>query len=96
MQLELSREAVAEIDEATDWYFEQAVELGIRFALEIERVMELIVANPSAWTPIEPGVRRALAQGFPYAVIYRIVGDRVQVIAVTHQRRNPKYWRGRL
>jgi toxin ParE1/3/4 len=96
MQLELAPEAAAEIDEATDWYIDQDVELGIRFALEVERMIEAILDNPRAWTMIEPGVRRTLLREFPYAVVYRVVDDRVQVIAVMHQHRDPGYWRRRL
>jgi hypothetical protein len=32
---------------------------------------------------------------FPYAVLYSIVGERIRVIAVAHDRRRPFYWSGR-
>ena len=95
MRLELTPEADADIDEATDWYFEEDPELGVRFALEIERVIDLILERPRAWTEIEPGIRRALLRVFPYAVYYRVQPDCVQVFAVAHQRRRPGHWRER-
>jgi len=30
--------------------------------------------------------------GFPLAVIYRDIGDTIQVLAVAHHRREPGYW----
>ena len=33
---------------------------------------------------------------YPYSLIYRIVAEGVQVIAVAHSRRRPGYWSGRV
>ncbi|KIG14960.1 hypothetical protein DB30_06149 [Enhygromyxa salina] len=54
-----------------------------------------MLENPRAWTEIEPGIHRALLRKFPYAVIYRVRADVVQVATVTHQHREPGHWRGR-
>ena len=35
--------------------------------------------------------RRLPTDGFPYAVRYRILGDRLLVIAVLHQSRHPNF-----
>ena len=32
---------------------------------------------------------------FPYNIVYRTVGDEVQVIAVAHAKRRPVHWGGR-
>jgi plasmid stabilization system protein ParE len=48
MRLEFTPNADADIDEATDWYFEEDPELGVRFAIELERVLELILERPRA------------------------------------------------
>jgi toxin ParE1/3/4 len=60
-------------------------------ALALDRILE----NPHAWTLISPGIRRVLLRGFPYCVIYRVEPDRLLIIAVTHQHRDPKHWRTR-
>lgn len=95
MRLELLPEADADIDGALAWYFEEDPELAARFAIEIERVFDRIVENPAAWTTLEPGIRRALLHGFPYAVIYRVEPERLLIVTVTHQHRDPGHWRGR-
>ena len=63
--------------------------------MELERAMESIVETPEAWSPHLSGTRRYLLRKFPYCVIYRVVGDRLEVVAVARQRRRPGYWRDR-
>jgi plasmid stabilization system protein ParE len=95
MRLEFTPNAEVDIDEATLWYFEQEPELAARFVIELERVLDQILENPNAWTVIEPDIRRALLRTFPYAVIYRIEDDVIQVAMITHQHRDPAHWRRR-
>lgn len=38
---------------------------------------------------------RALVHRFPYAIFYRQAAEAIQVIAVTHQARDPRIWRRR-
>lgn len=95
MQLELSADADADIDEAAAWYFEQELELGVRFAVEVRRVLDQIVEHPLAWTQIEPGIRRAVLHRFPYSVFYGIDAERIEVFAVLHHCRDPASWRER-
>jgi plasmid stabilization system protein ParE len=46
--------------------------------------------------PMELGVRRRLVDGFPYAVVYRIVtNELVEIVAVMHGKRSPDYWKER-
>lgn len=85
--------ARVELMEATAWYLEEgSVELGLRFAREVDATLERIASNPRAWTEVRPGMRRALVRGFPYALLYAIEDDRVEVFAAMHQRRHPDEW----
>jgi hypothetical protein len=36
-----------------------------------------------------------LLQRFPFGVVYREVGETLQIVAVARGRRNPGYWKGR-
>nr|WP_280523995.1 type II toxin-antitoxin system RelE/ParE family toxin [Enhygromyxa salina] len=93
MRLELTPRARAEVMEATAWYLEEGdIEVGLRFAEELDRTFDRIATNPLAWTHLERGIRRALVQGFPYAVLYCVEAERVEVFAVMHQRRHPDRW----
>lgn len=91
MRPALTPRARAEAMEATAWYLEEGgVELGLRFAEELDRTVERIGNNPLAWTEVEAGIRRALVHGFPYAVLYAVEAGRVEVFTVMHQRRHPR------
>jgi plasmid stabilization system protein ParE len=79
--------------EATAWYLEEGeLDVGLRFAEELDRTFDKIATNPLAWTEVKPGIRRALVHGFPYAVLYAVEAERVEVYAVMHQRRHPSQW----
>jgi hypothetical protein len=32
---------------------------------------------------------------FPFSIVYSVGGDNLRVLAVAHQSRRPRYWRGR-
>src|ERR1043165_7976340 len=51
----------------------------------------LILENPQRWRLFR-GTRRALMSRFPYAIVYReITPDEIEIVAVAHFRRRPKY-----
>jgi len=41
-------------------------------------------------------VRRAKVRKFPYLIYYRVLSDRIQVIAVLHASRDPQLWQERV
>jgi toxin ParE1/3/4 len=41
------------------------------------------------------GTRKYLLRRFPYAVIYRVTDEAIEVVAVAHGRRRPGYWKTR-
>jgi len=45
---------------------------------------------------LAPDVRSAKVMRFPYRVVYVVVDDRIDVIAVAHAKRRPGIWRRRL
>jgi len=46
--------------------------------------------------PEELGVHRRLVNGFPYAVVYRILSNEtVEIVAVMHGKQSPDYWKDR-
>ncbi|HXT22259.1 MAG TPA: type II toxin-antitoxin system RelE/ParE family toxin [Thermoanaerobaculia bacterium] len=87
--------AQAEVREAFEWYFERSLEAAARFLTELDRATLLIRETPTVWPSFGRGTRKYVLQGFPYSVIYREVGDELQVVAVAHGKRKPGYWRSR-
>ena len=51
---------------------------------------------PLAWPPVRDDARRRLIRRFPFAVIYLVEPQHIEVLAVFHTSRYPKVWQGRL
>lgn len=85
----------ADFDEAFDWNERQQPGLGVKFAEHIQAVFDRISATPELHAPVFRDVRRVLVRLFPYSVVYRFRGDRVVVLAVFHNKRDPNTWESR-
>jgi hypothetical protein len=51
----------------------------------------LLREAPERWPLFHLGTRRFVMAASPYSIVYRTVGDEVQVIAVAHAKRRPMY-----
>jgi toxin ParE1/3/4 len=88
--------ALAETTDALEWYGFRSEELRERFEEELDETVTRIAENPLQFRVIYKGVRRALLHRFPYRLFFRILPDRVQVIACLHTSRSPRHWRRRV
>jgi plasmid stabilization system protein ParE len=95
-RVEFTPEALREIDDAFEWYFERSLKAAETFIAEATRALSLIASSPAIWPDFESGTRRYVLRKFPYSVIYRELNDGIEVIAMAHHKRRPRYWRGRL
>jgi plasmid stabilization system protein ParE len=89
-------EALAEFEEAVDYYLELSPEAASRFVDAFEAAVEFARANPRAVVRVRGEVRRWNLRRFPYALIFRSVDDVIEILAVMHARREPEYWKSRL
>lgn len=89
-------EAVTDVVEARRWYEEQEHGLGDIFADSLEEIVDRIKSMPRMYQEVLPGVRRGKLRRFPYLVYYRVLTDRVEILAVLHGSRDPKLWRERV
>ncbi len=88
--------ALEEAIEAAGWYERQQPGLGIRFLSQWRTAEARMVASPEIHRCFEGELRKCRFDVFPYALVFRICGTRLQIIAVMHMSRRPGYWRGRL
>ena len=97
MRLVLRRQAKADLREAIDWYEARKPDLGRSFLVAVEATLSSIRENLRIYPRVDPAVRRAATTGrFPFGIFYRIDGDRVRVIAILHNARNPEHWKRRI
>jgi plasmid stabilization system protein ParE len=92
----LTAEAEADLDEAAQWYEQRAVGLGIDLVARVRDSLSRIGVHPQLYPEVRRGIRRAGVRRFPFGIFYRLRPDRVEVIAVFHDRRNPAIWQGRV
>lgn len=89
-------EAEVEFARASEFYDAERAGLGAEFVNAVDQATAFVLAHPDAGTPVRAGLRRWLVRRFPYSIIYREEPERVYVLAVAHQRRQPGYWRERV
>ena len=91
----IRRAAREEFDEAFDWYESRRAGLGVEFAVQVKAVFDRISKMPELHPCVLNDVRKASVLQFPYSVYYRVREKRVFVLAVFHDKRNPKIWKSR-
>ena len=84
-----------ELDADYQWYEQRQTGLGQEFLDEVGRVLAEIVANPARFGFAERDIREGLLNRFPYAIYYRVIRNRIRVLAIYHTSRDPLGWQGR-
>ena len=91
------QEATEEYDAAFDWYLERNQDAALRFDVEVDRALAEIAAAPKRWAVGPHSTRKFLLRKFPFTLIYRErVSGEIQIVAVAHTSRKPRYWKHRL
>jgi len=87
----------AEVDlfDAAIWYETEREGLGRAFEDDFDRVVSRVQMAPRQFPELEPQVRRAMLDRFPYGVFFIVDDDVVTVFAVLHLHRDPETWRER-
>lgn len=93
-EVHLNQEAQLDLEEALQWYAPRGQ--TVKFIWELEEVFGLIEENFELFPIVRKNVRRALVKYFPYSVLYVEKADKLEVIAIFHQSRNPAIWEERL
>ena len=96
-EVRIGEEAEQEYTQALAWYQGRSTRAAEGFETAFSKALERLGESPEQF-PLcdEEGYRFALLDRYPYSLIYRVVGEIVQVIAVAHARRKPGYWSDRV
>ena len=90
------RRSEEEFSLGAQYYDEQEKGLGLRFLLAVEEALKNSASNPQIYPEIGNGCRKCRVNKFPYALIFRVLNEEIQVVAVMHLHREPDYWKGRI
>jgi len=66
------------------------------FFNELAHAIDQIERNPRQFPLDESGTRRSVLRKFPFLIVFRETADGLEIVAVSHGRRRPGYWRDRL
>ncbi len=91
----LTAAAEDDLDEAAQWYENRSVGLGANLVTKVRDTLFRIRDNPELYPVVHRDIRRAPVRRFPYGVFYRPKSDRVEVVGVFHDRRDPSVWKAR-
>lgn len=94
-KLQISKDAEFEILDAYLWYESKSKGLGKRFKAELNSHFQQIKKTPDLFpivkTTIQLSIRKCVLKVFPFIVFYFCSETSINVIAVFHSSRKPKY-----
>lgn len=96
MDVEFIEPASIELDDAIQYYNLKSYGLGDKFFDEVLKIAELISRFPEGWTQNTEHTRKAVLKKFPYNLIYTLHNNKIYILAVAHQHREPEYWIDRI
>ena len=68
--------------------------MGHRYLVPMS-ALAAITANPARYGFADGDIREGPLSRFPYAIYYRVLADRIRVLAVYHTARDPSGWQSR-
>jgi len=95
LPIDVRREAVDEVDAAYEWYEEKHAGLGEEFLTALLKRLDDIQTRPDGWAVLYRKIRACPMRKFPYIIYYRVLSERINVVAVQHGHRSPRAWRSR-
>lgn len=78
------------------WHERQRSGLGEDLLGEIRNCLDRIEHDPESLPVISGAVRFGLVKRFPFVIYFRVLADRVEVLAIVHGRRKSRVWRSRI
>jgi len=80
-----------DVNRALRRYDQFSHDLGDEFWTELNKSIAAASANPLRFHPYLRDLRRANLKRFPYHFLYRVLPDRIRIIAVRHHRQRPTF-----
>ena len=88
--------AQRDVEKAYRWYRKKSPASADRFLAQLEVFIARIGKMPEMYAIVRQQARLAPLRQFPYIVCYRVLTDRIEILAVYHGRRKASVWRKRL
>jgi plasmid stabilization system protein ParE len=89
-------EADEELIASSEYLDLQQAGAGQRFLKLVREALDRIENNPYLHGSLEGNIRAASIRKFHYVIIYRVLANCVEIVAVIHGARDSNQWRQRL
>ena len=67
----------------------------MRFVDAVDATLVRMTANPTKFISSDGVHRECPVKKFPFRIVYRLIDNRVLIVAIAHAKRRPDYWRNR-
>lgn len=94
-RLKVLDETIDDLQEAINWYSNISSELSIDIEVKFFAALQEIIKRPLAFQIVKAKYRKYNIARFPYSVVFKIVKDRITIVAFAHHKRKPNYWKKR-
>ncbi len=88
--------ARGDFDESFDWYCTNSARAAVRFADAVDAALIKVSSNPTQFGSPDGIHRECPVKRFPFRIVYRLLHERVLVVAIAHAKRRPGYWSDRV
>lgn len=97
-RIQIEPDALADIQEITNWYNQQKYGLGTRFQKTVIKQINSLKKNSQIYAIRYNEIRCMLIRKFPYMVHYYINNENitVEILSVISTHRDPKTWEDRI
>ena len=95
MKFFLHPQAREELEQAIQFYKSQQAGLEKRFLEAVDDAITRVCRSPLIYRKIDESARKCRLLHFPYAVIFRLASEQIEIIAIMHLRRQLDYWKNR-
>ena len=96
MRIVLSEAARRDRREAESYYGSESPHALRRFRSELRKAFDFIATHPHGAPSFDLEIRAKTVPGFPYSILYKVVGNTIFIAALANQHRDPNYWRDRI
>jgi plasmid stabilization system protein ParE len=83
--------AKRELADTAAYYDSKQENLGDALLLEVGKALRQLSSAPLSCPILKKDIRRRPLFRFPYSIFYRAKRGEVEILAIVHQRRGPKY-----
>ncbi len=96
-QIEFTRKAEIDLDEAADWYEKQSFQLGLAFLERFQDAYVFMENRPESARFLAEGVRYHKLKKFPFNIFFECdePTKTVVIFAILHEKRHPDNWKMR-